>query len=273
LKVADGIEFRGGSAADKSATIEFNSYAGTKDDTIDIKVIDSSDNTLKRAISIGRTGSTNTLGGVLHGVWESDGTISTSDRRLKRSIVSLGKSIAEQTADLRGDAAEGVAAKSPPGADRSSTVSWVLRELRPVSFKFKHGSEAKHLRYGFVAQEVQQVLPAIVRGSDDKHLSVVYQDLIALLTLATQTLQDTVKEQDTQLQAQKDKTDEMMKYLKELESRMEQMFSESKPTPPAAKDDQMELMMGYIKVLDTKIDQWTKLPEQEGASQQAVVHL
>merc|ERR1719181_721194 len=62
-------------------------------------------------------------------------------------------------------------------------ISWILRELRPVSFSFRRGPESKFARYGFVAQEVERVLPSVVREKDTyKH--VLYQDLIALLTLS-----------------------------------------------------------------------------------------
>jgi hypothetical protein len=85
-----------------------------------------------------------------------------------------------------------------------------------------------------VAQEVQQVLPSIVRGTgkEDKHLSVVYQDLIALLTLAAQMLQDRVAEQQirlaeqqTRLQAQEVTIDSMREFVtkrfKEIEDKID----------------------------------------------------
>merc|ERR1711912_15640 len=111
------------------------------------------------------------------------------------------------------------AAATTPGAqknpsDKTAGVSWVLRELRPVSFKFKGGPEAKFSRYGFVAQELQQVLPSVVRTTDDnQHLAVVYQDLIALLTLAAQNLQDrlvTLNEWAKQQDERSKKQDEAM---------------------------------------------------------------
>jgi len=88
-------------------------------------------------------------------------------------------------------AGEGSAVRTT-ASERASTVGWVLRELRPVSFNFKDGPEAKYSRYGFVAQELQQVLPGVVRGQGEEHLKVAYQDLIALLTLAAQVLQEKV---------------------------------------------------------------------------------
>jgi len=148
------------------------------------------------------------VGGHLYGTWSADNTVSTSDRRLKTSIVDLRRSLVTElspqkqeqapvsSAVVAGDRAawSSNAKDGPPkDADRAKTVSWVLRELRPVSFKFKKGPEAKYSRFGFIAQEVQQVLPSMVRDTaDGKHLAVIYQDLIALLTLAHQVLEDKV---------------------------------------------------------------------------------
>lgn len=135
------------------------------------------DGTSKRGIGI-RGG-----GGRLHGSWVADNTVSTSDRRLKKSIIPLYKAIETEGED----------------GSQASSVSWVLRQLRPVSFKFKQGPEAKYSRYGFVAQELQQVLPSLVRKVEDDHLAVVYQDLIALLTAAAQMLQEKVTKQEEKI--------------------------------------------------------------------------
>lgn len=86
---------------------------------------------------------------------------------------------------------------------RAAVTAWVLRELRPVSFSFKtanaKGTEAKALgvdgrRFGFVAQEVERTIPGIVKRNpktDQRHL--IYQDFIALLTMAAQEHQDTIE--------------------------------------------------------------------------------
>lgn len=91
---------------------------------------------------------------------------------------------------------------SRPRGARSVVTSWVLRELRPVSFSFKHinakGTESKGLadeiRFGFVAQEVERAIPGIVKTNpktDQRHL--IYQDFIALLTMAAQEHQDSIE--------------------------------------------------------------------------------
>lgn len=166
-------------------------------------------------------------GGILHGLWTSDDTVMHSDRRLKKSIQPLYRAIAEAapkgSLPLQG-AARG-AAKA--GGDRAAAVGWVLRELRPVSFNFREGPEAKHSRYGFVAQELQQVLPAVVRGQGDEHLKVAYQDLIALLTLAAQVLQDRVNQLQDTVDKQAQTFVTVLEYLKELEAKMDKVLKPS----------------------------------------------
>jgi len=134
---------------------------------------------------------------VLHGAWMVDDMISTSDRRLKTNIRSLTESIADHSpiaaASKRedGDGRERQASRSDP--------AWVLRQLRPVSFRFLEGHEAKGTdRYGFIAQELREVMPGLVRSIKSKKLGesfgVNYQDLLALAVAAQQTQQDEASE-------------------------------------------------------------------------------
>eukprot|EP00444_Apocalathium_aciculiferum_P054008 CAMPEP_0183601614 /NCGR_PEP_ID=MMETSP0371-20130417/180533_1 /TAXON_ID=268820 /ORGANISM="Peridinium aciculiferum, Strain PAER-2" /LENGTH=237 /DNA_ID=CAMNT_0025813707 /DNA_START=448 /DNA_END=1161 /DNA_ORIENTATION=- len=184
-------------------------------------------------------------GGILHGTWTADASVTTSDRRLKRSIVPLYRAISQSVprsqeqaqgraegsggaaaAALRGSSGQQPSATSTraPGKERADAISWVLRELRPVSFNFKDGPEAKYSRYGFVAQELQQVLPAVVRGEGEEHLKVAYQDLIALLTLAAQVLQDRVNQLSDALQKQEASTQTLLEYVKKLDAKIERVL-------------------------------------------------
>jgi hypothetical protein len=183
-----------------------------------------------RALTVAPTG------GTLHGTWSADQAVSTSDRRLKKSITPLYKAIAESS-EMARDRSSGMGQR-PAKSQKDSVVNWVLRELRPVSFTFKNGPEAKHSRYGFVAQELQQVLPDVVRKSEDsaEHLSVVYQDLIALLTLATQSLQEKMQLQESRLEKQHEKMqlqesrlekqDKMLEKQSEMIEKLTRMFVE-----------------------------------------------
>lgn len=103
-------------------------------------------------------------GGTLHGTWASDGAISVSDRSLKQNIRNLEELV--------------------PSSD-------ILRELRPVSYKYKGTTEEKNrTRFGFIAQEIEEQLPQITRQLPDyeDHHGLVYQDLLAFLTTMLQSL-------------------------------------------------------------------------------------
>merc|ERR1712224_518920 len=75
---------------------------------------------------------------------------------------------------------------------------WMLRELRPVAYAFREGPEAKYTRYGFIAQEVERAFPGLVRHRGDRVL-VLYQDFVALLTLAAQTQEQRLTNQSNEL--------------------------------------------------------------------------
>jgi len=95
-------------------------------------------------------------------------------------------------------------------------VKWLLRELRPVSFQLKRGPEAKYLKFGFIAQELEAVFPNLVRTVGDNTKAVASQDLIAVLTLAFQNLQKehdeykkTVLDQQRELETLKRRLDRL----------------------------------------------------------------
>jgi len=162
-------------------------------------------------------------GGTLHGTWSAENALDTSDRRLKKDIMPLGKTLAEKMLRVQANeaSADDGSAGAVPDADEAQeattadAVSWILRELRPVSFKFRRGPESKYARYGFVAQELARVLPQIVREIDGYH-HVRYQDIVAVLTL-------TAQQQQNQLEAlEKTVERERMERLA-LESRLQSL--------------------------------------------------
>jgi hypothetical protein len=123
-------------------------------------------------------------GGVLHGSWSSEATVTTSDRRLKRDIQPVEEAVRELHASRAGS-------KEPEDA----SLSWLLRALRPVAYRFKRGSEAKYQRFGFIADEVAALMPDLARPLDPRDTStdpvsgLVYSDLIALLVAQVQRLE------------------------------------------------------------------------------------
>lgn len=127
-------------------------------------------------------------GGTLHGTWATDVDMSTSDRRLKENIRPLHERFeaANKEAEKRSEA-------SGQPAANSGGMFAMLRELRPVSYTYRKGedsAESKQTRFGFVADEIKRVLPEVTRTLDDEDQtqSIVYQDLIAMLTAMIQGL-------------------------------------------------------------------------------------
>lgn len=165
-----------------------------------------------------------TDGGILHGAWTSDAAIVTSDRRLKKEIVPLQRTLKSfmqlqdgkaQPRNMVDSRKPGPSARAgltdPSGATGSGDGAlWLLRQLRPVSYSFRKGSESKYMRFGFIADELESVVPQVVRNVGDKEVSdqkaVVYQDLIALLAASLQAMQgnfENIRDTITQMKKQK----------------------------------------------------------------------
>lgn len=91
-----------------------------------------------------------------------------------------------------------------------------IAQLRPVSYNWKkpemdaeqvaqtramestaYGPEDSQLQYGFLAQEVEQVLPDAVKTDEEGHKLINYTALIPLLVQSVQDLKAQVEEQQT----------------------------------------------------------------------------
>merc|ERR1719253_1866792 len=106
-------------------------------------------------------------------------------------------------------------------ADHTTSASWVLRELRPVSFRLKAGPEAKYSRFGFIAQDLERLFPDMVRMEADSGVrQVVYQDLIALLTVLTQAQNEKTEALQQTVQTQQDSIHSLEEIVKDLQQRL-----------------------------------------------------
>eukprot|EP00747_Dinoflagellata_sp_TGD_P065372 gnl/TRDRNA2_/TRDRNA2_154332_c0_seq1.p1 gnl/TRDRNA2_/TRDRNA2_154332_c0~~gnl/TRDRNA2_/TRDRNA2_154332_c0_seq1.p1 ORF type:complete len:208 (+),score=48.45 gnl/TRDRNA2_/TRDRNA2_154332_c0_seq1:279-902(+) len=109
------------------------------------------------------------------------------------------------------------AATPRQGQGPAGSLAPLLRALRPVAYRFK-GEGTKPVRFGFIADELEESLPQVVRQMDGKEekgeatKGIVYQDLIAVLTAALKGLQARVDNIEAERQA------ERLKYEKTLES-------------------------------------------------------
>ncbi len=101
-------------------------------------------------------------------------SVSSSDRNLKTGITTL-----------------------------SSQVD-AVKALNPVSFNWIDSERfGAGLEIGFIAQEVEEVIPEVVRSSNDGILSVDYAKLTATLTSALQTALTRIETLETEVQALK----------------------------------------------------------------------
>jgi hypothetical protein len=128
------------------------------------------DSLIKAYANSGGAISWSATGGTLHGTWDDWGGLSTSDRSLKENIQPLEDTLQE--------------GHSPD----------ILRELRPVSYRYKGSSEeSQRTRFGFIADEMAQTLPQITRTLPDRDENegmqgLVYADLLAFLTSMLQSM-------------------------------------------------------------------------------------
>jgi hypothetical protein len=68
-------------------------------------------------------------------------------------------------------------------------VASLMRQLRPVSFRYKNNSESKFSRYGFIAQELETLIPSVIYTDRSTDLKFVrYHDLLAILSMGMQNM-------------------------------------------------------------------------------------
>lgn len=113
----------------------------------------------------------------------------TSDARLKKNIVPVSDALA------------------------------MVKELKPVEYDKKTNMESTqydHHEMGFIAQDLQKILPQVVKESSDKDktLTVNYTALIPLMVKAMQEQQITIEQQQQILQTQQAEIDQLKKQLK-----------------------------------------------------------
>lgn len=168
----------------------------------DTTYLEAVSNNIQATVSGTRSMSLTSTGGTLHGTWTADTVVAVSDRRLKENIMPLVQTL-QQTMKVSDESA---ARPSSGSSDSQSTLGWVLRQLRPVSYNFRKGSDAKSIRFGFIADEMEMVLPQVVRtlpGEGDGHdakKGIVYDDLIAVLTATMREFSTQLKDVTARMQ-------------------------------------------------------------------------
>lgn len=179
-------------------------------------------------VNTGKSATFESDGGILHGSWNVESSLVTSDRRLKTNIMPLQRTLREVVAP-RGEkkAPTGIAGVPSPsqsiGAKNAASdgALWLLRQLRPVSYSFRKGMDSKFMRFGFIADELESVIPEVVRRPGDRDVedqkAVVYQDLIALIAAATQSQQKLIETQQARVAQLEEMQQKMMQKIMALE--------------------------------------------------------
>lgn len=119
----------------------------------------------------------------------TDGTVQTSDLRLKTNVFELENAL-EKTNQLRG-----------------------------VSYNWNDPKKSQTRQIGLIAQEVEQVYPELVQNLSDGTKAVNYTQLVAVLVESIKELNkkiESLEDQNKKLQANLNSQDEMMKEMELL---------------------------------------------------------
>lgn len=154
--------------------------------------------------------------GTLHGTWQADGAVGTSDSRLKKNIRHLQDTLGElQQSRLNKEEAS----KQLPSV---GPAEWILSQLRPVSFSFISDKKDGR-RFGFIAEEVEQIFPELIRvdEADSRRVKrVLMMDFIALLWMSLQTHQQLLEQIDRKSEDYRQTTEHRLSRLENDLSRM-----------------------------------------------------
>ena len=121
----------------------------------------------------------------------------TSDNFIIRDGAVTRFTLDATTGDLTLATGDFIASSDARVKDNIETITDsinVLNQLRPVSYTRKDHVDKETKHYGLIAQEVMNVLPAIVHGSEEDGYKLSYIQLISHLIEGIQTLDKRVKE-------------------------------------------------------------------------------
>lgn len=100
-----------------------------------------------------------------------------------------------------------------------------VMQLRPVQYEMKSNSEKQ---IGFIAQEIQNIIPEVVNENEGGKLSMSYGNLVALLTKALQEQQQKIEKLEAENSKISNLENEMKTYKAALEDLKSYIFSKAK---------------------------------------------
>lgn len=179
-------------------------------------------------------------GGQLHGTWTVESIVSASDRTLKREIQPLATTLKKNLGGAQ--------------SSQERTASRVLQALNPMRLKGTQGGHSaektkEEPRILFEADDVEEVLPELIRPAPGLRETsqasdagvgkgILYQDFIALLTLAAQERQRRLeehqvreREENLRIQQQEQFIEMLEKQVNALRGQFRRLRSRN-PIPP-----------------------------------------
>ena len=99
-----------------------------------------------------------------------------------------------------------------------NSVLDLINGVNPVSFNTENDDKTK---YGFIAQELENIIPDIVNSpnDDDDYYCVDYVSMIPLLTKSTQELHKIIMEQENKIMEQENKIENLENKIENLENK------------------------------------------------------
>ncbi len=160
-------------------------------------------------------------------IYASNGTINTSDIRLKKNIENLSYGLKD------------------------------ILQINPISFNWKNDKLGLNKKLGFSAQELQSIIPEVVREGSDGTLGVFYSDLIPVAFNAIKELHQQQEAQNIAVQSNTLKTDQNITTLQELQTSIDKNLNIINQTLVAVNNKQ-KAMKSNISVNSEKIESNTE---------------
>ncbi|MEM1324662.1 MAG: tail fiber domain-containing protein [Bacteroidota bacterium] len=96
----------------------------------------------------------------------------------------------------------------------------IINELRPVSYYYNHDKEKSKRAYGFIAQEVEAVLPELIlypeEGAENAHLMLNYDDFTPFAIKGIQDVHQKVIESEQEMALLRAEIEALKQLLRQL---------------------------------------------------------
>ncbi len=94
--------------------------------------------------------------------------------------------------------------------------------LQPASYRYNNGPASEHRSIGFVAQEVQEIFPELIR-EEEEIIGLAYSDFAILSVQAIREQQEIIDEQQALIEAQSQELEQLRSQQKSIEERLSQL--------------------------------------------------